>query len=373
MPALKLAERKALARAELQLGGEPGASRETIVSLLAQTRQICTCKPPIVPKSRRPKPRPLTRSPRPRNDVIYFCSKFWPGGYREAPRGASPAPNEVQISRIPPVDPRCYPPRGPAILDASNAATLAEARRLAILGHADPDKTQAEIASLLVAGERGRIPLDFMAARIAQLAAPPVGVLQAAAFRQAETWEQRTARHAATTTALLQPDPARLSAFRDTCGRTQYDWYCFTGWPGGFTPVKKGGPRPGPFNLLTRALPAWTERTTDPAGNPRVVTHTETPVKHPCCYPQDRSCDANTLGRWLQRQSTATGVISPRPPTFTIPGTITPIPLPPASAPAPAPPPSPGDSPTNCIHVTGLFERTYLGVDGRWYCVRGRL
>lgn len=373
IPALTLTERKALAGAELQPGGEPGASREAITGVLAQTRRICTCKPPLIPKSRRPRPKLPERSPRPRKNVIYLCSTTWPGGYREAPRGATAAPNEIIVARVPPTDLRCYPPRGPAVLDGSTAATFSEARRSAILGNRDPDRTTAEIGGLMRAAERGTLTPDVAGRRIAELLTPPTSAAQAARFRPAETTEERAARRLASTTMLLQRPPSSEALFRGTCGRTKLEWYCLTTPNGGFLGRPRGVAPPSRDWIRTGAIPEYTETILDGAGREQTLTHTEQGIKHPCCYPRDTSCDAGALGKWTTRPGQTFGPAAPAERMRLAPGVATLIPLLPTAEPAPPVARFPGDGADNPIFVTGLFERTYIGVDGLWYSVRGTL
>ena len=243
-----------------------------------------------------------------------------------------------------------------------------------MLGNRDPDRTIAEIGGLIAAAERGRLPLDAMARRIAELTAPPVGVLQATAFRAAERPEERLARRSAATTRLLDADPGTGALFAGTCGRTKLDWYCLLTPNGGFLGRPRGVAPPSKDWIRTGAVPEWTETILDGAGRKQTLTHTEAGIKHPCCYPRDRSCDEGTLGRWQSRRATVTSPRAPRPPTLLAPGAIAPIPLAPTAAPASPTTPRPGDSPQNAIPVQGLFERQpYLGVDGLWYVVRGGL
>jgi hypothetical protein len=231
----------------------------------------------------------------------------------------------------------------------------------------------AEIGGLLAAAERGRIPLDAMARRIAELTAPPVGVLQATAFRAAETPEERLARRTAATTRLLDADPGSGALFAGTCGRTKLEWYCSTNWPGGFLGRARGVAPPSGDWIRTGAIPEYKTTETNAAGAEYVLTHTEQGIKHPCCVPRDKSCDVGALGKWTQRAAAAAAAAPPRPATILAAGVLAPLPLRPTPPPAPPAAPHPGDSPQNPIFITGLFQRTYLGVDGLWYSVRGTL
>ncbi|MGH8908599.1 MAG: hypothetical protein ACRD0K_19395 [Egibacteraceae bacterium] len=328
------------------------------VKLLAASptipKAICTCKPVrdrLTSKRQRRPPRPLRR--RPPGAALNTCYTAWPGGFSYTPPDQAVAPGNLRtgFSDGFPTNPRCYPPRLGALLDAANDGTFRGARRSALLAHRDPDATASEIGALITAAERGRVTPDVALRRISELAAPPTQITQALAFRPAESAEERRARLQAQQTGALDDEAYDLGLAEQSCRPT---WCCYDGETFS-TSTNRGVTKDRAVVNRNRAR-GFRCRLLDLARVRQTLGHTASPDEEvgACADPENyltaRRGERLRARPALARPAQLAPALTTQPATQPIP--ISPAPPPPPPGPPPPPPPPTAGVPVyDCVRT----------------------